>query len=303
MSRRKKGEELDYEFFPFPKQLHPGWADPNCHLLGLCMKLFAIANGGPITVHGDDWLENLCKQMHINGRERPNVRRSLLNLQDAGVVRYTGAGVVSVVFRRTDTLLPVVANPTPVDVESSPIDADLQATCSDPSAVDLPLNIPLEPSVGNDSTHKPQTDRQTDKKDETYIPGANRSDDDAQVHFLRKPESVGYSWLSDTWYTGGGAPDIECWKDDYAKIGRWSVAERATIARHMAETPYLTKKRSKATPGHIVKFKTQFLEGPRTFEDSFPPRPPTKKLGPAPVATREELAEDRRKIAAGEDLW
>lgn len=128
-----------------------------------------------------------------------------------------------------------------------------------------------------------------------------KGDNDGVVVQLRDPAYIGYSWLSDSWFIGTGAPDVESWREEYVKIGSWSPAERERIAMHMAETPYLKAKRSKATPAHIVKFREQFLEGPRSFE--YEQKQPAKRFaGPSKVGDHASYIAEAQRLAAGGDL-
>lgn len=102
-------------------------------------------------------------------------------------------------------------------------------------------------------------------------------------------EFVGYRWLEST--LGTTPPDLFSWRDDYAKIGAKPEAERLAVARHLLKTPYIASKRSKATPGHLVKFWAQFVEGPRDVEM----KPTFAKRGfqgIPQVASAEEFARD-----------
>lgn len=152
MSRRPK---LDYDFCPLPRKRHPAWAGVSLYVKGLMLSLFELADGAPITVEGD-WLESLCKQMHINGRDRPNVRKALLELQFKGALKASSAAV-SVAFFPHDQLTPIErpsdVHPTSIATESTSI------AC--PSAVQA--YVPLESNARNDSGHKTQTDRQTEE--------------------------------------------------------------------------------------------------------------------------------------------
>jgi hypothetical protein len=120
----------------------------------------------------------------------------------------------------------------------------------------------------------------------------------------RELAKLGYDWLMQT--LGTFPPNVESWRADYERIGAKPEAERASVARNLLATPYVKARRSKATPGHLVRYWEQFVDGPRSFE--FTQKPPIKsswgnKSGPAPVSTDEEFAEDARRIAAGEHVW
>ena len=88
MIRRKRGEEIGYDFTPLPCELHPLWTGVSMHTFGLCVRLFQLTGGGkPYPLHGDDWRGWLCRQLLLKGDERKNVRKTLKHLYESGIIR------------------------------------------------------------------------------------------------------------------------------------------------------------------------------------------------------------------------
>lgn len=284
MSTRSK---LGYEFCPVPRKRARAWSTMK-HMLGrsLATELYLLNDGKPIEVDGD-WRVDLCRQLSVHGRHRGNWCQAMDEAFTLGLLTVSN-GCVEIHYQTHTHSTPIEH---PLNTKGTPTQHQ--------------GNTYQEPSVDNHSTVDLQTDRDRQRIDETDIQrpeGANTGQGVVVVE-LRQPDAIGYRWLSDTWYQGCGAPDLEKWRDDYAKIGKWSATERADIAANMALTPYLTSKRSKATPGHIVKYREDFASGPRGIDDVFSQKPVAKRSGPAPVSSDEDFAEDRRRVAAGESLW
>ena len=248
MTKRSK---LGYDFCPLPRKRARAWSTMK-HLLGrsLATELFMLNDGKPIEVDGD-WRVDLCRQLSIHGRHRGNWCQAMDEAFTLGLLT-VGNGCVEIHYQ-THT------KPTPT--------ADQLNTKATPTnnQIDTHSDLTVENHLKDDS----QTDRDRQRQDKTerlsHVP-ERAQPEPAQVVEIRTALAVGFSWLSDTWYQGLGGPDRDQWKAEYEKIGKWTAAERATIAKHMAQTPYLQKKRGKATPAHIVKYREEFLEGPRTFE-------------------------------------
>lgn len=94
---------IPYDFTPFPRKLHPGWAGRSHASWGLCLKLWMLADGQPIQVHGADWRASLCQQMGIGGRDRPTTRALMADLQSDGLMA-VNAGFVTVFFHPGQTV-------------------------------------------------------------------------------------------------------------------------------------------------------------------------------------------------------
>jgi hypothetical protein len=102
----------------------------------------------------------------------------------------------------------------------------------------------------------------------------------------RELAKLGYDWLMQT--LGTFPPNVESWRADYERIGAKPEAERASVARNLLATPYIKARRSKATPGHLVRYWEQFVDGPRSFEFTTTAAQPLR--GPCKVHTDAEYA-------------
>jgi hypothetical protein len=291
-SRRPK---LDYDFCPMPRRRHAAWAGASLFETGLRDRLFELHDGGPITVDGP-WEESLCKQAAVNGPERSMARRILRKWRDRGLVSVS-SNTVTVVFRATDQLA-VNSQST-----SSQLTVNSQST---PGQLPVNSESTFDSTPRNNSNHVGETDRQTEETDETDTQTRERARElgegvgAAEVVSLVEPRSAeldGYRWLQAA--LGSTPPDLGTWRREYATIASKPASERAAVARNALATPYIAAKRSKATPGHLLKFWAQFVEGPRTFEFD---RPAIAKrfAGPSRVATEAEYAAD---AAGGNDPW
>lgn len=150
---------------------------------------------------------------------------------------------------------------------------------------DLPRTQNPEPSLLLSQKTLPEVES-ISNSDPTQILGRavfSGSDSDARI--------VGYRWLDEMLGGGGRAPDQHTWVREYVAIGRKSAAERLLVARHAMQTPYITAKLSKATPGHLVKFWAQFVEGPRDTTPQYADVKKPKYAMPE-VASRESFAQE-----------
>lgn len=259
MSRRPK---LDYDFCPLPRKRHPAWAGVSLHMKGLMLSLFELADGAPITTSGN-WLDSLCKQMQIDGRDRPNVRKSLLDLQSKGVLVVSQEAVSVAFFPHVQV--------TPVDVPSTSGRRPLDVPSTSPQP---PLDIPLESTTRNDSGHKSQTDRQTDKKDihttaraperakpvESGVSLPDWTDREPPLS-AESPEVIGCVWYREL--LGRDGPPLHTCRRDYAWIGSQKAADRLQVARNVRATTWAASNISKVTTSHVVRFWASYLEGPR----------------------------------------
>lgn len=144
MTRARVG----YEFCPMPRRFHAVWAGATQQAEWLVRRLFELNDGGPITVTGDDWMTSVCKQLAINGRDRSNVRKSLIQYRDKGAIQVVG-DQVTVCFLPTSSC----AKPSTFCAETTPSCAETTST----------HDVPFESNDRNHSTHKSQTDRQTEE--------------------------------------------------------------------------------------------------------------------------------------------
>lgn len=206
MSRARVG----YDFTPMPRKWHPAWAGSTMAMRGLRASLFELNDGGPITVEGD-WLTSLCKQMHVGGRERPNVRKLLLDLQARGVLGFDGQ-TVAICFRP--------------DSQLHRLDSERLANVAELSAIGRGSDIPIESTPRNDTDHDRQTDK-TDKKEETR---ETRAPERARDPQLQRPEDVGFRWVGSLLgRTVFDIAPIGSYPREYAWIGSRPAEERERI--------------------------------------------------------------------------
>jgi len=293
MSRAKIG----HEFCPLPRKWYAGWAHhQGFYARGLRDALFELADGAPIPVHGSDWLSSVCSQLCVHGKDRPNVRRALKLFVADGLIGFDGEVVRGRFLPDSGPVahrVPIESQPTPnrlpIESQSSPNQVE------DRSKTGQSLPLPLESTPRNDSGRISQTDRQNRQTDHTDA-RAREAGGVVPIEPARKLEIEGYKWLESV--LGSTPPDLGSWRREYALIASKPAAERAAVGRHAMATQYIRDKRSKANPGHLVKYWDDFVAGPRSFEFD---RPATAKrfAGPSRVATAEEYAAD----AAGGNPW
>lgn len=147
---------IPYEFTPFPRKLHPGWAGRSHASWGLCLKLWMLADGQPIQVHGADWRASLCQQMGIGGRDRPTTRSLMADLQSDGLMTVRD-GFVHVKFH------PEQGRPGTTELRT-----ELAAEGYDRGTTGVQPGVgqesyPLDLSDRNHSDRFLQTDRQTEE--------------------------------------------------------------------------------------------------------------------------------------------
>lgn len=147
---------IPYDFTPFPRKLHPGWAGRSHASWGLCVRLWLLADGQPIQVHGADWRASLCQQMGIGGRDRPTTRALMADLQSDGLMT-AREGFVHVKFH------PDERRPGTTELRT-----ELVAEESARGSTGVQPGVgqgsdPLDLSDRNHSDRFLQTDRQTDK--------------------------------------------------------------------------------------------------------------------------------------------
>jgi hypothetical protein len=228
---------------------------------GLMFSLFELADGEPVTVEGD-WLESLCKQMQVDGRDRPNARKSLLDLQARGVLWIDGQ-TVSVCFRPDSQLRRVVA--------------DLSANVVDSLANGRGSDIPIDSTPRNDTTHVRQTDK-TDKKEETRESARAR------------PDLVGFTWYCQTLeLLPTSAPAPGSWRDQYTYMGSKPDAERSTVAAAIRGDAWCMANKHLVSPEHVRKHWQKYLGGDA--------RPVLKQSVATP---REEIAAAREACRAAQ---
>jgi hypothetical protein len=152
---------IPYDFTPFPRKLHPGWAGRSHASWGLCLKLWLLGDGQPIQVHGADWRASLCQQMGIGGRDRPTTRALMADLQSDGLMTVLG-GFVHVKWHPNQGM--------PGTTELAP---ELVAEEYDRGSTGVQPGVgqesyPLDLSVDNHSGRFLQTDRQTEEREREH---------------------------------------------------------------------------------------------------------------------------------------
>jgi hypothetical protein len=242
---------IPYDFTPFPRKLHPGWAGRSHASWGLCVRLWLLADGGPIQVHGGDWRASICQQMGIGGRDRPTTRALMADLQSDGLMTVVD-GFVHVKFH------PEQGRPTTTELRTELVAEESARGSTGVQPGVRQESYPLDLSDRNRSDRFLQTDRQTE---ETERERARAASDDWKV---------GYDWFVGAFLGGDSsqAPNVGKWRDDYATIGRKPAAERATVAKVAAVDPWVIANRGgSADPGHFVKYWGRYKAGgPKTVD-------------------------------------
>lgn len=260
--------KIAYDFCPLPRRWHAGWANHDtAHARGVRVALFELADGGPVPVHGADWLESLCKQMQFHGRERPNVRKTLKAFAADGLLGWDGCGHVIVAFLPGAELLPSVVDPSST---GSRVVADRSPFVVDPSssgngvvgewlANEQPLNNPLQSSQRNDSSHVRQTDRQTDKKDETE---ETREAARAVSSVSPRPELIGFRWFAALWGRSEmDVPPLHSFLRAHQWIGSRTSEERDRVAEAIRADEWCKANKHIVDPDHITKRWQRYLGG------------------------------------------
>lgn len=262
---------IPYDFTPFPRKLHPGWAGRSHASWGLCVRLWLLADGGPIQVHGADWRASLCQQMGLSGRDRPTTRALMADLQSDGLMTPRD-GFVHVKFH------PDQERPGTTELRTELVGEGLARGSTGVQPGVRQESYPSDLSDRNHSDRFLQTDRQTE---ETERENARALADDLKV---------GRRWFIDTLLNGDDAqaPDVEKWRSDYAKIGRKTESERAAASQTAKVDPWVVANRRSANPGHFVKHWGRYVSG-------------GLKAVEGPRSSREQ-AEANQKAAAASKL-
>lgn len=154
---------IGYEFSPLPRRWYAGWAaHQGFYARGLRDALFEFADGGPIPIHGPDWLASVCNQLQVHGKDRPNVRRALKAFVADGLLGFDGAVV-------RGRFLPD-ADPVPHRAETTPDRLRIESG-STPDRVEVRSKsgqshpLPLESTPCNDSTLISQTEEREETEE------------------------------------------------------------------------------------------------------------------------------------------
>jgi len=263
--------KVGYEFSPLPKKWHAAWADLSMPMRGLRASLFELADGGPITVDGD-WLTSLCKQMNVGGRERPNVRKSLLDLQARGVLAVDGQ-TVSICFRP---------------------DSQLHRPVADLSAIGRGSDIPIDSTPQNDSTTVRQKERREENRREKMMsacaperataPEPRPPIDTSKLQ--QRPEDVGFRFVASL--LGRSPFDIApvgSFPREYAHIGSKPAEERERVRVAVEATQYFIENPAWCDAKKLA------ADWPKLLADR--PKPVLKQLVATP---REQLEKARERL-------
>jgi hypothetical protein len=90
MTRAKVG----YDFCPVPQDIAPAWGTLPYQTRMLGISLWMLGRGEPIPVPDAGWVVYLCAKLEINGRDRPNISRALLHLQELCLLTVSGGSAV-----------------------------------------------------------------------------------------------------------------------------------------------------------------------------------------------------------------
>lgn len=288
MSRAKVG----YEFCPTPRRRHAAWAGATVFETGLRERLFELNDGGAITVEGD-WLESLCKQAAVNGRERPPARKVMLDWQSRGLLFVDGL-TVSIVVRHDAELRPVV-------VESSSIG-------SESSSSGRRTQVQLKQKPRNDSNPVGETDEtrreETEENTTTTLQGPSVVSA-PPVWVDRSPENqnpiLGYKWFEQL--KGGIAPALHTCQRDYNWIGARPASERLRVAQSVTQTQWCADNRGKVTPSHVVRYWASYLDGPRNREEAVASVTPVQAAYQKMKAAEKAYREAEKYREPTDDLW
>lgn len=255
MSRAKIG----HEFCPMPRKWHAGWArHKSLFARGLRDALFEFADGAPMAVHGEDWLESVCMQLCIDGRDRPNVRKALKAFQASGLIAYDGAGRVVFCFLPGAQLVTTVAPPSDVGPTTVERPSNDRRT-----TVELPSNIPLESNPWNDSGRVSQTDRRDRQTEETQHAGASAR----EVSSVQpRPDLIGFRWFAALWGRSEmDVPPLHSFQRAHAWIGARTPEERTRVAEAIQSDEWCRANKHLIDPDHITKRWQRYLGGaPKT---------------------------------------
>lgn len=240
MSRRPR---LDYDFCPMPRRWHAAWAGSSLFETGLRDRLFELNDGEPIPFEGD-WMDSLCKQAAVNGRERPPARKAMLEWQSRGLLIVNGQWVWICCRHDAQPRRPV-AEPTHNGSTSNP-----QPTHNAPTS-----NIQLDSSTRNNSNHVGETDRQTEETERVRARAPARS-------VASRPDIVGFNFVASL--LGRDVFSIAplgSYRDEYHWIGTRPADERESVAKAVAADEWCTTNPGHVDAAHLQKGWQKYLNG------------------------------------------
>jgi hypothetical protein len=91
-------------------------------------------------------------------------------------------------------------------------------------------------------------------------------------------------------------PPLFSFRPQYEYIGSRPAPERAKVAEHIRRTEWCAANRRKVTPAHVVRYWSDYLEGPRNFQLA---RQLRAFVGPSEVPSDDDYAAERAAAAAG----
>jgi hypothetical protein len=101
----------------------------------------------------------------------------------------------------------------------------------------------------------------------------------------REAEAVGSNWFT-TLTTR--QLDFVSWRSDFYRIGQKPEHERALVAQHWNETPYIKERPTGFNPDHALKYWDDFVAGPRLL--GMKPPVPSRGFNPERVSAADEFA-------------
>jgi hypothetical protein len=234
-----------------------------------------------MAVHGEDWLESVCMQLCIDGRDRPNVRKALKAFQTSGLIAYDGAGLVNFCFLPGAQLVTSVAPPSnvgPTTVERPSNDRR--------TTVELPSNIPRESNPQNDSGRVLQTDRRDRQTDETE----KNADASVCARVPDRPDLVGYKFVASLLGRSEfDVPPLGAFARQYTWIGSRPEAERATVKLAIDSDPWCRANKHLVDAKHLEGRWQRYLGGA--------PKPVVRAVGPM---AQELLQTARERLTAAQ---
>lgn len=162
----------------------------------------------------------------------------------------------------------------------------LDYTPDSPSETDSNDSLHLDHNELLHVTNSVQLKAKQSKEEDLRSSSFSAEQPACQVVELRdRPKALaatGYRWLDATLGGAGRAPDLIAWQPHYERIGAKPPNERALVAKHLMQTPYIVECLNKAKPDHILRFWNDFVSGPR-----FGYKPPHKHNPGLPSATHD----------------
>lgn len=84
---KRTGGKVGYEFAAVPLDIAPEWGALPFQTRMLGIALWLHGHGAPIPVPMGSWESHLCRELKVNGQDRPNITRALRRLSELGLLR------------------------------------------------------------------------------------------------------------------------------------------------------------------------------------------------------------------------